>query len=122
MITIGAPPGGLQFRAAQYVRTSEGSGWFVSGKNVTCLIQAGKGTVSCDTIASVVDHGLAVVVFRPPRYMGGKLRDFFMLGVAPDWAKTVRVKVGNVTRRVAVHENAYALHAGRPIRLERVER
>ena len=77
--------------------------------------------MACDAMARVAKHGLSLVVFEPPDHPGGPLRDFLVLGAAPDWAEAVRVKVGNKIRRVAVRGNTYALHTEAPITMLRLE-
>jgi transposase len=45
-----------------------------------------------------------------------------VLGIAPDWARGVVLRVGSKKRTVVVRDNAYALHADVPIRVEKLVR
>jgi hypothetical protein len=120
--TIGTPPGGLHFGHAQYARTEADDIWIVSGSQVTCVAQAGRGAIACDSAAAFADRGLALGAFDAPRRPTGRLRDFLVLGVAPDWADAARLETGGVLRRVPIEGNAYALRSDAPITLERLER
>jgi hypothetical protein len=121
--TLGAPRrSGFQLNRAQYARTGDGGIWVVTGKNMACLVQAVRGAMACDVMADVIDQGLLLVVYKPPKSRGELPSHFLALGLAPDWARAVRLRIGsNTIRNVAVRGNAYALRAERPIRLERLE-
>lgn len=120
--TFGTRHTGLQLDRAQYARTEDGGIWIVDGKNITCLVQASHGALACGTTAEVVDNGLVLGLYAAPERATESTRRFVVLGIAPDWAKVARLKVGSTIRAVAVRGNSYASHAGTPIRLERLER
>lgn len=117
--TIGTPPGGLRLERAQYARTSAGGIWITSGKRVTCLAQADRGAVACDSVAAFAEQGLVLGAFKAP---AGRPRDFLVLGVAPDWAMAARLQTRDGPARVPIQGNAYALRSAAPITLKRLER
>ena len=94
----------------------------VSGRGITCVIQAGQRSLSCDTTAAVVDRGLGVAMFEAPRRSTQMPQRFLVLGVAPDWARAVWLTVGDEAQRVSIRRNAYALRATAPITFKRLER
>jgi hypothetical protein len=49
-------------------------------------------------------------------------RRFFILGVAPDWARSAYLKVGKKVLRVPIHGNTYAYSARSPIAVKDLAR
>ena len=117
--TLGAPAN-VRFTSTQELRTSRGTVWIASAGAATCLIQASHGAVSCDATAKVARRGLVLGVYATTA--AGSAKDFVMLGIAPDWARRARLRVGARTREVAVGGNAYALGAATAIGLDRLVR
>lgn len=118
---LDAPFIGLRFEQAQYARTSAGGIWVVSGLSTTCLVQDKRGAVACTSTEEATRHGLVLGVFNAPERPTEMPKDFLLLGVAPDWAKIACLKTGNRVRRVAIHDNAFALRAQVPILLDCLE-
>jgi hypothetical protein len=119
--TLGTSHTSLWFGDSQYAQTSGGGVWIVNGRKITCIVQAVRGAVACDTTANFVNRGLLLVVYKVPKSPAGLPRHFLALGVVPDWVQSARLKVGSTTRLVPVRGNAYALHADAPIDLGRLE-
>jgi hypothetical protein len=117
---------GLRFDRAQYLKTAIGVGiWAVGGKGITCIFHALGTTSACDTSADVGRNGLSLVIGRKgkrasPRAVPSR---FLALGIAPDWARTVRVQiVDGAFETIRVVDNAYALQAAAPINVKRLIR
>lgn len=117
--TLGMSSGELRMTRAQYARTSGGGIWVARGNGVLCLIQAGKGAVTCDSSSAAADHGLSLALFSAPRHPSELPRHFLVLGIVPDWVALVVLRIGKSTpRAIIARENTYALRAGAPIFLE----
>jgi hypothetical protein len=114
----------LRFQHAQHLQTSAGIPiWVVRGTNIVCIVRANKVAVGCGTRLDAERHGLTLEVYRlapPPK------RDptrFIALGLAPDWAKAVRIRIGGHGRRtVPILGNTFSLAAAGPIFVERLVR
>jgi hypothetical protein len=113
---------GLQFDRAQYVDTDVGIGiWVVRGKGVTCIFHAITAAAACNTNVDAGRRGLALVVGEGSSPSPGALPlRFLALGIAPDWARAVRLKsLASSSKRTApVVDNAFAIRARGPISLE----
>jgi hypothetical protein len=118
LAVIGAPAG-ANLEDAQRLRSSTGDMWVVRAGRAACLVRAPKGAVACDTIEDAADRGLILGTVDAP---GGAAQRFLVLGVAPDWARAVRLKVGKHARRISVDKNVYALRGKQPILLDGLER
>jgi hypothetical protein len=106
--TLGAPAS-LRFENPQYTRSPGGGIWVASAGASTCVIEASHGAVSCNATAKVARRGLMLGVYRVAA--DRKPRDFLVLGIAPDWARHVRLRVGAAVRVIAVRDNSYAMGA-----------
>jgi hypothetical protein len=113
----------LRVETSHLVHSTDGGIWVVtgrlSGKGVACAVQASRAAVSCAPIANIDRNGLALGIVKHP---SKPPHVFLVLGIAPDWARSVRAQVGvgkNATARtVPVRNNAYAIRAGVPIFVE----
>ncbi len=90
--------------------------------SVTCIVQATGGAISCTNTTTFLQRGLILGVFTAIKNPAEKPHDFFAWGIAPDWAKKVLLKVGDMIQPVAVRHNGYALHAHVPIILDKLVR
>lgn len=63
---------------------------------------------------------LGVVTLGPPPRRAP--REFVVAGIVPNQVRAVELTVGDRTRRVAVHDNAYSLRAAVPIVVKHLER
>lgn len=115
--TLGVEPG--TFRDPQYVHTRMGGMWLVWARGSACILDSRSGAVSCATLKSVIREGLPLGIAEKTE---GGARSYELLGVAPDWAKAIRLKVGEEHRRTLIHRNAYSYRADSRILLERLER
>lgn len=114
---------GLRFDQAQHVRVGQGGIWVLSGKGVVCLVQAALGALQCNLLSEALDQGVSLGILRKTRRGApGPPRRFVAIGVAPDWATAVLLRVGGATRRVRIRRNVYAMHASEPIWFARLER
>lgn len=114
-------PAGLEFDRAVPVSTPEGRLWMVAGADITCIVQEEEKALSCDASDAVVEDGLVIGVFEPPRRPGERPTNFLVLGVVPDPVERVRLKVGERRRTIPVWGNAYSVRADRPITVEGFE-
>jgi hypothetical protein len=115
--SLGTADTGLDLRRGQRVHTEAGSLWWVSGRGLGCIAQPRYGTVSCNTLASIRHEGIFLGVFTIPRHRGEQRR-FIAFGLVPDQVRAVWLKVGRgEARPVEVESNAYALGAGKPVKL-----
>jgi hypothetical protein len=118
--TIGAPPGAFAFEETQLADSSQGRVWAVSGEGVACLVEAKRGSLACDPAPAFLEDGLVLGVVGPPG--SANPHDFTVFGIAPDWARRARLRVGRSVRQLAIHGNVYALRATEPILLLGLER
>jgi hypothetical protein len=112
---IGAPRAALNHAQARFARVGSKGFWLVSGRNIVCIAESGKGAVGCDTPQDFSRHGLNIGVFSPPKRPDGRLRRFVVFGVAPDGVRAVRARVGKRSISARVHRNAYMLRSKAPI-------
>ncbi len=123
--TVGAPSGSFELEDAQRLHTSDGSLTIVNGKGsgrgITCIVQGSRGYVGCTTTAEFAVHGLALGIAKSPGVPGGHPREFYVLGVAPDWVKSVELRIGaGRTQNVPVRGNAYTTGPAKaPVFVER---
>jgi hypothetical protein len=114
----------LRFQRAQYAKTALGFGiWVLRGEGITCMLHASATLVACNAIATVARHGLKMVGGDDPTPPPpGALPDRFLaFGIAPDWARAVRVRiVGGASKTIPIDDNTYALRAGAPINVEKL--
>jgi hypothetical protein len=96
--------------------------WLVRGDHISCLVQELEGALQCNTTAEVARHGIVLGVFTQRDRSSHPQSRFVVLGLAPDWAKRVRLLVARRIRIVRIRNNAYAFHAELPIKLMRLER
>lgn len=115
--TLGVDPD--TFHDPQYAHTQEGGMWLVWARGSACILHAGSGAVSCATLGTVVREGLPLGMAKR---LDGRTRVYELLGIAPDWAKAVRLKVGKRIRRALIHHNAYSYRANSRILIEELER
>lgn len=115
--TLGVDPD--TFRSPQYVQTHQGGIWLIWAEGSACILASGSGAVSCSTLRSAIREGLPLGIGEG---LDGRARAYELLGVAPDWAKAVRLKIGKKRHTTLVHHNAYSYRANSQILLERLER
>jgi hypothetical protein len=115
--SLGAPPGALRTAEGYYARTVSGALWIVRGQELLCLLQVGRGALSCGISEITARHGLTLSVFDAPQYSGDTLHRFLMFGIAPDGVRSVSVQTEKGRQRIRVKHNIYAAHANHPIRL-----
>ena len=121
--TLGAPKGTLASLEARYAGTSDGKFWILFDASVVCLIQDGKGAIACGSIADVLANGLALGVFDPPKEERKRPTNFLVLGLAPNWASEVRLRVGRDRHaRVPIQGNVYSQAAPVPVTIEELAR
>lgn len=109
---------GLQFRRSQLMPTGIGIAiWVTEGDGVTCISIAKDGSTSCDTSLHAWRQGLPLEVFSPGTSPSDPPTNFLVLGVVPNWANAVRVRIGNQSRRLQAPQGVYALRADSPIRI-----
>jgi hypothetical protein len=119
--TIGkGQPLHLDFGNAYLIRMATGvKVWVVRGKSVVCIVRDVKASIACDTSVNAARHGLVLGTYRigpPPQR---KPTQFLMLGIAPDWARAVRIKVRyGPARTVPVSKNAFSFLSKSPIRVD----
>ncbi len=115
----GSGPLKLRFDHSQYAVTPAGVGlWIVRGKGVTCMFQDKTGAASCATTAQVERRGLFLEVYRAGPPPGAKPTHFVALGIAPDWAQSVRATIGRGSRVIPIVDNLYSQRAETPIRIQ----
>jgi hypothetical protein len=117
--SIGAQPGEFQLEFTHRIPGSQGL-WVVGGDNLTCIAYNGGRQTACDTAVRAASHGLALGIANVRR-PGGRPEGYVVTGLAPDWVRRVRVKVGATKRRVPVENNTYVIRAKQRILLERLE-
>jgi hypothetical protein len=113
---------GLRFGKAIPVPTPHARLWMVDGGGITCIVQERGKALSCIASAVFAKKGLAIGVFDPPSRPDGRLSGFLVLGVAPEWAEKVRLKIEGTVREIPTRQNAYSYEADRPITVEGFER
>lgn len=114
--------GSLQLGNAQLMHIKNSRIWLIPGKHFACIAQSGQGSLACASAPNFVRHGVVLGIFEPPKEPEQRLKQFAVLGIAPDWAKYARMKVGrNPIRNVSVSENVYALNANSPIQVQALE-
>lgn len=115
--TLDAPSHALDFDDAQYAVTPPGALWIVTGQDVACIVQAGPGAVTCGTVSNVVQDGLVISIGtgRPTNPIENQgvspPQRFEVLGLAPDSARSVEIKVGRRTHTRPVRGNTYSVQA-----------
>jgi hypothetical protein len=115
--SLGTAETGLDLARGQFVRTEAGPLWWVSGHGLGCVAQPRYAVIACDTLAAIRREGIFLGVFTIPRHRGEKRR-FIAFGLVPDRVRAVWLKVGRgEARPVEVEDNAYALGAGKPVKL-----
>lgn len=105
----------LWLGSAKHVGPQKRGLWVVNGKSVTCIIQAANGAVSCTEPANFLKRGLILGTFAAVRLPTESPHKFFAWGIAPDWMRGVRLRVGHKFQRVAAQRNFYSLSAPSPI-------
>lgn len=119
----GVAPLGLRFDRSQLVPAGMGVGvWVTEGKGVICISVAEDGSTSCDTSVHAWRQGLPLEVFKPGTSPRDQPTDFLALGVVPNWARAVRMRIGDQFRLVQAPYGVYALRAGRPIKVASIVR
>ena len=112
---------GLKFGDAHYMSIGARGVWLVSGRGVTCLVEARTGALQCVTVTEFVTGGIALGLFGSLNHRSSDSRRFALLGVAPDWATFAWVRIGSAVRRIAVRHNIYTLSAAKPIVLDHLD-
>jgi hypothetical protein len=120
---LGKSHGSFRAESSHLVHTTAGGIWVVTGRvsggSVGCVVQASRAAVSCAPAVEMARNGLALGIVKHP---SRPPHTFLVLGIAPDWVRTVRAKIGAGTdaaiRAVAVRGNAYAMSAHVPILIE----
>jgi urease beta subunit len=106
----------LQFDHAHYLlATASGDAWLVDGRGVSCLLDRGGGSVVCDTAIAAARDGLLLetAAHGAKRHVPSQFR---AVGVAPGWARSVRLKVGGGERELRLpRSHIYAIRARSPI-------
>lgn len=112
----------LQFDQAQRAYTSAGGVWVLYGQDRMCAVQARGGALTCLATRLAVKQGLVLGLFIAPARPTELPNNFLVLGIAPDWARVARLRIGQrEIREIPIRGNAYALRARQPIHLERLE-
>ena len=104
----------MDIEHAHLLRTELGALWVVIGDETTCLVQAGDGALSCFPTATALHTGVTLGTSDSGARPSSPHR-FLSLGIAPDWVKTVRMRVGNSIHVVPVVRNSYAAQANVPV-------
>lgn len=115
--TLGVDPD--IFHDPQYAQTHEGGMWLIWAEGSACILASRSGAVSCATLRSAIREGLPLGIGEG---LDGRAPAYELLGVAPDWAKAVRLKVAKKRHMALVHHNAYSYRANNQILLEGLER
>jgi hypothetical protein len=108
---------GLRFDLAQRLRSPIGDFWVVAGgKGIVCLFIGDVTSGVCGHIAAAIEDGMVLEVYKqvPPH---GRLYDFRAVGIAPDRAAEVSVRVSGRELSLPVVENAFGHRADHPIRI-----
>jgi hypothetical protein len=117
-------PQAFHIHGSHFVQTAGGGIWVVTGANSqtsqTCLIQANTGTTACAPTSVSTRIGLTLGVVRRVSGRAGSARLFLILGIAPDWVRSVKVTtLGGSAHILPVNSNSYSMQASAPILLER---
>jgi hypothetical protein len=118
---LGIRPRTLNLAAAQFIWAEGQRLWLVGGGGGICLVQASGGAVACDLAARVAHRGLALGVFDAPSKANARPHNFQLLGIAPDWARFVRLSVAGVPRSTPVRHGVYLFRANAPISVKKLE-
>jgi hypothetical protein len=120
LATLGKPEAlRLRFDSAWYAKTRFGRGiWAVRGRGVVCIVHAVTGAAACNTSTLTARNGVTIVTFRGAPSPNDDSARFLALGMAPDWASAVRLRVGGVSRIIPIADNVYALRAKSPVEVE----
>ncbi|HKT84144.1 MAG TPA: hypothetical protein VJQ84_09950, partial [Solirubrobacterales bacterium] len=90
-----------------------------AGGDVTCAVKAGSGAVSCLPTTISARAGITLGLDTRATNEGTSPRGFLLIGVAPDWVKTVGVRIsGGPNRTLPVKHNVYSMRAAAPILAE----
>jgi hypothetical protein len=123
LTTLGASASDLRLRDAQYAPTVAGGVWTVYGQHIACIVQAPSGNVGCDPLNTATRRGIVLGVGVHQGTAARLPRDFLVVGLAPDWAKAVRVRIGKrKVRTIPIRKNVYSLRAPELVVVERLER
>lgn len=123
LTTLDASAGGLKLSDAQYAPTVAGGVWVAYGRRIACIVQAPDGNVGCKPLSMATRRGIVLGIGAPPDGAGNLPDHFLVVGLAPDWAKAVRVRVGeSKAQTIPVRKNVYSLQAPELIVVERLER
>lgn len=119
---LGIRPRALNLATAQFIWAKGQGLWLVGGgRGGICLVQASGGGVACDLVARVAHRGLALGVFDAPSKANARPHNFQLLGIAPDWARSVRLSVAGSPRSTPVRHDVYLFRANAPISVKKLE-
>jgi hypothetical protein len=108
---------GLRFDRAQRLMTTIGSAWMVGGsKGILCLLMEDAASSSCGLASDAIESGKVLEIYKsiPPH---GRMHDFRLVGIAPNWARAVRIRIGKKKLMIRVSGNAFGYRAEDPIRV-----
>jgi hypothetical protein len=106
----------LRFDQARYAETPGGTDiWLVPGRGVMCLVRAPRIATTCDTGGKAARRGLVLQVYKVGKSPDHRPTQFMAMGVAPDGARGVLVKVGHESRAIPIVDNAFDYKAKAPI-------
>lgn len=106
------------FKEAQYVHSAAGGLWLVPSRHIVCAIQVASETTACTSSKSFLLHGMVVGTFDPPEQSRRHPHNFAVMGIAPKWARSVRIRIGQGRARkigLSAKTGTYAARAPRPI-------
>jgi len=123
--TLGGQAGidalGLEFDSAHQLRTPSGfTLWMVPGRGVMCLIRMERVATTCSTKRNAIRRGLLLQTHRTSATANEPA--FSTIGVMPDWATAVSLRVGSVPVTIPIMANAFDFAATRSIRVLRLTR
>jgi hypothetical protein len=112
----------LRFAAAQFAKTSLGSGlWIVGGRGVSCAFRAGVGSGICQSAVRARKFGLLLETFKRAGTSEAP-HDFLAQGLAPNSARSVQIRTAGTTRAIPILHHTYEVRAADPISLLRYSR
>ncbi len=106
---------GLNFNIAHRVVASTGMvGWIIPGHGVMCIFGDQTGDAGCNTTTETIARGMTLEVGDTSR----KPTSYYILGMAPDTARTVNVHIGARTIVVPITHNVYSYRAHSVMKVE----
>ncbi len=98
-----------QFEVVRAIYIGGFRAWVMAKKGIACLAIAPSGATSCAVMVEAVHHGLAVG-FGNIKEPGNDSRSgYVVLGIAADWVRKIRVRIGHGECYISPVHNAYML-------------